>query len=183
MKHQCAFVLIAALFAALGCRENAATPSKVTSAQDSTISTNVKSDEKTAHDFGEFSFTIPDGWNLDVGKESDPFAALLLRNATNFFHARAVIFVVFPLDFPSDPNGNDFAERVGEEPGRKGLRETWDFDKTAGIVVSSTSKYEKKRHVVIYRDDKVYMLIAWSREDSDASEALSQIRETWRWKR
>jgi hypothetical protein len=183
MKQQNAVFCITALLASLGCSDNAATRPPVPPSPNTIASQNIESDKKSAHDFGDFSFTIPNGWNLDTRKESDPFLALLLRDATNYFHARAVIFVSLAKLFPTDPNSNEFAERVGEEPERKGLRETWDFDQTSGIVVSSISKYDKKKVVVIYRDDKTYVLIACSREDSDASEALSQIRETWRWTR
>jgi hypothetical protein len=61
--------------------------------------------------------------------------------------------------------------------------DTLDFDGTPGVSAStsSTELTTPRNMIIVYRDGKAYILMAGATGDVDIGDAVSHIRESWKW--
>lgn len=130
--------------------------------------------------FGEFSFSIPAGWSR-VTPDLDKTKAMLLLEGTNWQNSKAMIKI--DVGRPVAPTANQLAEGFANNIGGKVLPETMDFDGTPGVHATSpsTDLSTPKHMIVIYRNDKAYLLMVGVADDAEIGDVISQIRKTWKW--
>lgn len=139
-------------------------------------------DEKPARtSFEGFAFSIPKGWTRAEPDRSKT-AAILLLNGNDWRQADAMIKV--DVGKPSVPSAETLAKSLAGKDG-KVHSDPVSIDGTDGIKVetNSTDMSRPKLAIVVYRDHKVYLLMAAEKKGKRVSKALDQIVSSWRWKR
>ena len=177
MKLRTYFSLAAICVA--GCATNTApqpADSEVASASPSTevdLSDDIQS-------FGDFSFSIPSGWSV-VTPDRDKTKAMLLLDGTNWQNAKEMIKV--DVDAPAAPTAKQLAEGFANSTGGQVSADALDFDGTPGVSAStsSTELTTPRNMIVVYRDSHAYLLMAGATAGVDISDAVSHVRESWKW--
>lgn len=138
----------------------------------------VRTDEPQS--FGEFSFSVPSGWTV-VTPDRDKTKAMLLLDGTNWQNAKAMIKI--DVGTPAAPTAKQLAEGFAKSTGGSVAADTLDFDGTLGVsATTSSNDLTTPRHmIVIYRDGKAYLLMAGATAGVDVGDAVSYVRESWRW--
>ena len=185
MNLRLAFLLTTTALSMPGCRDNASPPTSVAESTPTTITTTGKTNlddasDSSLHQFGDFSFAIPDGWTV-VAPDRDKTKAMILLDGTNWQNAKAMIKV--DVGTPAATTATELARGFAEGTGGTVAAEPMDFDGTPGINAStpSTTLATPRHMVVVYRDDKAYLLMAGAVKGVALGEAIAQIRDTWTW--
>jgi len=174
--HSC---LSLAVLCVAGCTDNSATPPA--GAQTATVessATSSRADETQS--FGDFSFSIPSGWTV-VTPDRDKTKAMLLLDGTKWQNAKAMIKI--DVGTPTAPTAKQLAEGFAKSAGGNVSADTLDFNGTPGAVASTSSNEltTPRSMIVVYRDGKTYLLMAGATAGVDISDAVSKIRESWKW--
>jgi hypothetical protein len=129
--------------------------------------------------FGAFEFAIPSGW-ASIKPDREKTAAMLLLNGTAANNADAMVKV--DVGKPAAPTAKDLAKALAGKDG-KVYPDPVSVDGTDGIKVEtkSTDMSRPKLAIVIFRDEKVYLLMAAEKQGSHVSDAVDQIVKTWKW--
>jgi hypothetical protein len=180
MQFRSAVLLTATALCLIGCRDEATTQQAVVQPSAPTATTIASSEGTSSHQFGVFSFSIPDGWTV-VAPDREKTKAMILLDGTHWQDARAMIKV--DVGTPTAPTARQLAEGFANSTGGKCDVESLEFDGTPGVSVSTTSTTltTPRDMIVIYRDGKAYLLMAGAVEGVDLSEAVAQIRKSWKW--
>lgn len=174
------FCLSFAVLCVVGCTDNSTPPS--TGVQTSSVTTSTESNQTDeTQSFGDFSFSIPDGWTV-VTPDRDKTKAMLLLDGSNWQNAKAMIKI--DVGTPAAPTAKQLAEGFAKSAGGNVSKDTLDFDGTPGISASTSSNEltTPRNMIVVYRDGKVYLLMAGATAGVDAGDAVSHVRESWKWK-
>ncbi|MEZ6095273.1 MAG: hypothetical protein R3C03_13750 [Pirellulaceae bacterium] len=173
------FCISLAALCFIGCNDNFVDPS--VGDRTSSITNSVEpSRSDNAKSFGEFSFSIPDGWTI-VAPDRDKTKAMLLLDGTNWQNAKAMIKV--DVVVPKAPSATKIAEMFASNVGGNVSEDFMEFDGESGVLVSTTSVdlATPRNMFVIFRDGKAYLLMAGAASDIDLSDAVSSIRSSWKW--
>ena len=129
--------------------------------------------------FGAFLFEIPIGWTR-VQPDREKTAAMILLNGTTWDRADGMLKV--DVGKPALATARQTAEALAGKDGRV-LPEPVSLDGVEGIRVETTSTDMSRPRfaVVMYRDDKFYLVMAASARGTDVSGAFDQVLKTWRW--
>ena len=132
--------------------------------------------------FGDFSFAIPDGWSR-VAPDRTKTKAMILLDGTDWQTAKGMIKV--DVGKPAFPTARETAMAFTKRTGGKLWSDKLDFDGEIGteITTSSTDLSTPCAIVIIYRNQKVYLVMAAAVEGVDSSAALEHMRSTWKWER
>lgn len=179
MKRSLIAVLTAAMICVAGCRDATAQP---LATKDTQLAPKVASDEPTndRNNFGDFSFSVPKGWTI-VTPDREKTKAVLLLDGTNWQNAKAMIKV--DVGTPTAPTARQLVDGFANSAGGTVSAESLDFDGTPGVSAStsSTTLNTPRDMTAIYRDGKVYLLMAGAVEGVELSEAVSHVRKSWTW--
>lgn len=131
------------------------------------------------HDFGEFSFIVPDGWTIATPDRDKTKAMLVLQVADE---VKAMLKV--DVGVPAAPTPEALAQQFAQSSGGKVLRQEIDFDGVPGIGVVTTSKtMEVPKHVIVlFHKEQVHMVMVAAVEGADVQGAMSTILYSWKWK-
>ncbi len=181
MQIQKVILLTTPLLCLIGCGDNTTIqPPVVEQSTASTAAATTDGDQSSAHQFGAFSFAIPKGWTV-AAPDRDKTKAVILLDGTNWQNAKAMIKV--DVGTPTAPTARKLAEGFASSTGGTVAAESLDFDGTPAVSAStkSTTLTTPRNMIVIYRHEKAYLLMAGAVKDVDLSEAIAQIRESWKW--
>jgi hypothetical protein len=125
--------------------------------------------------FGDFEFSIPEGW-IRVKPDRGETKAMILLNGTVWHKADGMLKV--DVGKPALPTAKATAQALSSSDGV-----SISVDGQDAIKVSTASTDMSKPHhaVVIYRGDKVYLVMAAGLLGTDVSNALDYVIETWNW--
>jgi hypothetical protein len=173
MNSKAFFVVVLVGVSATGCggtstNQPAVSPSAATSVGGST------------REFGDFSFTIPDGWTV-ASPDRDKTKAMLIRGGTNWQNAKAMIKV--DVGNPTSPTPEALAQGFAKSAGGTVSSESMDFDGSAATVASTTSTTmaTPRKMIVIFRENRVYLFMISVVDGGDETAAINTIRESWKW--
>ncbi len=176
------FIRILPFFAIslLGCRDGATPPQPAHSSDTGTGPVAVAESAKPKHSFGDFSFTIPNGWKV-VTPDRDKTKAMLLLDGTTLQDAKAMIKV--DVGAPTAPTAEALAQLFAKSTGGTVSPEPLDFDGTPGIIASTTSTAMStpRNLTVVFRANQVYLLMVAANEGVDVSAPIAEIRQSWTW--
>jgi len=175
-----AILLYSISFCLIGCQEKAKTTQLVGQQASSSRAVATDSQGGNRHEFGEFSFVIPAGWGV-VAPDRNKTKAMLLLDGTNWQNAKAMIKV--DVGTPTVPTAQLSAEGFAKKVNGKVSADLLDFEGISAVSASSDStSLETPRYMIsIFRDDKVYLLMAGALKGVELTETISQIRKTWKW--
>ncbi|MEM0927297.1 MAG: hypothetical protein AAGJ83_14730 [Planctomycetota bacterium] len=130
--------------------------------------------------FGDFSFVVPEGWSVVV-PDREKTKAMLLLAGTSWQDAEAMIKV--DVGPPTAATAKQLAEGFAKSAGGTVSTETVEFDGTPGVVAStsSTQLTKPRKMIVIFRGTNAYLLMVAAVGGIEIDEALSSIRQTWKW--
>ena len=130
--------------------------------------------------FGEFSFEVPTGWSRNTPDRSKT-KSLILLGGTRWTNSKGMIKV--DVGSPAFPTVRETAKRFAQSLNGQVLPDAIDLDGERGVkVTSSSTNMAKPREVIIvYRNGKVYLLMAAAGEGVEVSNALEHVRSTWKW--
>ena len=133
----------------------------------------------TMTSFGDFGFEIPAGWTRDQPDQKKTMAMILLNGAA-WNAAEAMLKV--DVGVPSFPTARELAEALAGKDGRV-YQDPVSIGGSDGIRVEipSTNLLRPRFAVVVFRDEKVYLIMAATAKGSDISGAFDQVLKTWRW--
>ena len=171
--------LLLAILCAVGCTGKSTTPAEGDTTSVSRFSESAVPDESKS--FGDFSFQTPSGWSV-VTPDRDKTKAMLLLEGTTWQNAKAMIKV--DVGSPAAPTGEQLAEGFANSAGGKVSPDVLDFDGTPGVSVStsSTEMTTPRQMIIVYRDGKAYLLMIGATAGVDIGDAVSHVRESWKWK-
>ncbi len=131
--------------------------------------------------FDGFSCVIPSEWTV-VAPDRDKTKAMLLLGGESWQNAKAMIKV--DVGKPAAPTAEELAQGFAKSAGGSVAEGTWDFDGTPGVVATTMSNdlATPRFMIVIYRDGKAYLLMGAAVEGVQIDDALTRIRESWKWK-
>lgn len=131
------------------------------------------------HDFGEFSFMIPDGWTVVAPDRDKTRAMLVLQEADE---VKAMLKV--DVGSPTAPTPGALARQFAQSTGGKVLPQQVDFDGVPGVGVMTASKTMEtpKNVVLLFRNEQVYSVMVAAVEGADVLSAMTTIRYSWKWK-
>lgn len=179
MKRCFTTVLTAALICVAGCRDDTAQPSATENTQ---LSPTVASGEQNSelNNFGDFSFSVPKGWNI-VAPDRGKTKAMLLLDGTDWQNAKAMIKI--DVGTPTAPSAKQLADGLANSAGGTVSTDSLDFDGTPGVSAStsSTTLNTPRDMTIIYRNGKAYLLMAGAIEGVELSKAISHVRKSWKW--
>lgn len=163
----------------VGCADKSAAPPSGAQASRVTAPRELSQNDKH-QSFGDFSFSIPSGWTV-VTPDRDKTKAMLLLDGTNWQNAKAMIKV--DVGKPAAPTAMQLAENFAKSTGGNVSADALDFDGTPGVMVSTPSNdlTTPRTMIVIYRDGKVYLLMAGITAGVNVDDALSHVQESWKW--
>ena len=177
MKLQ--FSLSLVVLCVVGCTDNSQpTP---TALQASSVTTsNEPNQAEESQLFGDFSFSIPTGWTV-VPPDRDKTKAMLLLDGTTWQNAKAMIKI--DVGTPAAPTAKQVAESFAKNTGGNVSKVTLDFDGTPGVSASTSSNEltTPRNMIVVYRDGKAYLIMVGATAGVDAGDAVSHVRESWKW--
>ena len=106
---------------------------------------------------------------------------MLLLNATAWNKAEGMLKV--DVGKPSLPTARQMADALAGKDGRV-LEGMVSLDGSEGIRVETPSSDMSRPRfaMVIFRDEKVYLIMAAGRKGVDVSGAFNQVLRTWRWR-
>jgi hypothetical protein len=171
--------LLLSVLGIVGCTSSTKPPP--TGAQASTVETTTESNRNDASQlFGDFSFSIPNGWTV-VNPDRKKTKAMLLLDGTTWQNAKAMIKV--DVGMPAAPTAKQTAESFAKSAKGSVSPETMDFDGEPGfIALTSSDKMTTPRIVIVlYHDLKAYLLMIGATEGIDVDGAVSHIRKSWKW--
>lgn len=163
----------------LGCGNSDVTPTQDlanTSSQDAgTIGA-----QATRQQFGTFSFEVPAGWS-SVTPDRDKTKAMVLLGGTNWQNSKAMIKV--DVGSPAFPTAQEMANNFAKSADGRAMPDTLDFDGEAATkaTTSSTTLATPREMIIIYRDGKVYLVMAGAVAGVDLTNAIEHVRLTWKW--
>ncbi|TWU34510.1 hypothetical protein [Novipirellula artificiosorum] len=149
---------------------------------DTTKPTGTRSAEMSpSADFGNFTFSVPNGWNA-VSTDRSKTAAMLLLGGKVWQKSDAMIKV--DVGNPSAPSPKELAEAFAKQNGGTVDGKTKSFDGVDGVCVttSSTTLDKPKSLTILFRGGKAYLVMAAAKGDTDVDATMEQIRKTWKWK-
>lgn len=128
----------------------------------------------------EFSFVIPGGWS-SIAPDRTKTKAMLLLGGTRWDNAKGMIKI--DVGVPTCPTVQETADSFAR--GGKGRVSpdavNVDGEKGVRVATSSRSMSVPREVVVIYRNGKVYLVMAGALDGTEVSEALEQVLSTWKW--
>jgi len=129
--------------------------------------------------FGGFQFEIPAGWTR-VEPDGDKTRAMLLLNGTAWNTAEGMLKV--DVGKPVLPTARQTAQSFAGTDGRV-FPTPVSLDGIEGIRVETPSSDMSRPHVavVVFRDERVYLIMAAAVKGADISKAFDQVIKTWRW--
>jgi hypothetical protein len=130
--------------------------------------------------FGAFSFSIPKGWTT-VTPDRDKTKAMILLEGTDWQNAKAMIKI--DVGMPAAPTARQLAESFAKNTGGSVSTDTLDFDGEPGVIASTSSNEltTPRNMIVLYREGKAYLLMVGATAGVDVGDAVSHVRETWKW--
>ncbi len=157
--------------------------SKQSPAASETLPASTASSKKLSDDFrqfGDFSFSIPDGWSVAT-PDRDKTKAMLLLDGTNWQNAKAMIKV--DVGAPAAPTAKQLADGFAKNTGGTVSADALDFAGTPGVSAStsSTELTTPRNMIIIYRNGNAYLLMAGAVEGVDIGDAVTHVRESWKW--
>jgi hypothetical protein len=171
--------LLLSVLGIVGCTSSTTPPPA--GAQASTVETTTESNRTDASQlFGDFSFSIPNGWTV-VNPDRKKTKAMLLLDGTTWQNAKAMIKV--DVGMPAAPTAKQTAESFAKSAKGSVSPETMDFDGEPGfIALTSSAKLTTPRIVIVlYHDGKAYLLMIGATDGIDVDDAVSHIRKSWKW--
>ena len=173
------FCLSLAILCFVGCTDNS-TPQPATP-QTSSISPATEAGQTDGpQSFGDFSCSIPNGWTV-VTPDRDKTKAMLLLAGTNWQNAKAMIKI--DVGTPTAPTARQLAEGFAKSTGGSVTADALDFDGTPGVSASTSSNEltTPRIMIVVYRNGRAYLLMAGATAGVDVADAVSHVRESWKW--
>ena len=125
----------------------------------------------------DFRFEIPQGWQR-AQSEREKTKVLLVRVATGGIAA----MIQVDVGKPALPTARDMAKSLAGSDGSI-LPDAVALDGVAGfrLRTPSTDLSRPCAAVVVYRNDRAYLIMAATMKGGDAEAALDHMAETWRW--
>ncbi len=166
-----------AVTASLGCRSEVTSSSAVNSPTETQAQA---TPEPAPHDFGAFSFVIPDGWTVAT-PDANKTKAMLLLDGTNWQEAKAMLKV--DVGAPAAESPRRLAELFAQNAGGTVQAEEINFDGATGVSVMTDSKtLEVPKHIVaIFHDGNAYLVMVGATEGTDVLSAMHTVLDTWKW--
>jgi hypothetical protein len=129
--------------------------------------------------FGAFRFEMPSGW-MRVQPDKEATAAMILLNGAVWNAADGMLMV--DVGKPSFPTARQMAQSFADKDGRV-LPDSVLVDGIEAIRVETPSADMSRPRfvVVVFRDEKVYLIMAAAVKGADVSGAFDQVVRTWRW--
>lgn len=145
-----------------------------------TSTTSTDGNVGTRQSFGDFEIAIPPGWSV-VTPDRGKTKVQMLLGGTTWQNAKGMIKV--DVGTPVAPTSSDLADSFAQGSNGTVSPEPILLDGVSGHKVSTPSKsLETPREVIIvYRDGKVYLLMAAGVEGSDVSAAIAEVAKSWKW--
>ena len=171
--------LLLSVLGIVGCTSSTTPPPAGTHA--STVETTTESNRTDASQlFGDFSFSIPNGWTV-VNPDRKKTKAMLLLDGTTWQNAKAMIKV--DVGMPAAPTAKQTAESFAKSAKGSVSPEIMDFDGEPGfIALTSSDKLTTPRiAIVLYHDGKAYLLMIGATQGIDVDDSVSHIRKSWKW--
>jgi len=125
--------------------------------------------------FEGFDFAIPAGWSRVVPDRSKTKATILL-NGTTWNNADGRLIV--DVGKPSFPTAKQTAQALA---GSEGVAISLDGQDGIMVSTASTDMSKPQHAIVVYRDDKVYLLMASGVRGTDVKPAFDYVVRTWHW--
>jgi hypothetical protein len=131
--------------------------------------------------FGTFEFVIPAKWSR-AKPDRTKTAAMLLLNGTVWNKSDGMIMV--DVGKPAAPSAKELAQALAGKDG-KVHADPVQVDGSEGIKVETTSQdlSRPKYAVVVFRDEKVYLIMAAQMPGTNVSQALDQVIKSWKWRK
>jgi hypothetical protein len=129
--------------------------------------------------FGDFQFEIPAGWKKGKPKGENTQAQIILPGARpNLAFGLIQVDVGGPAFSSDRETAQSFAGADGQV-----LPHPLSIAGAKGVRAQTPSKdFSRPRHVVvIFRNGKVYLIMAAEADGADVREAFDHILVTWRW--
>lgn len=141
--------------------------------------TELPSVPNTSMSFGDFQFETPIGWSR-AQPDRDKTMAMVLLNGTTWSRADGMIKV--DVGKPTLPNAEAMARALAGSDGQV-LVDPVFVDGESGVRVKTTSTdMSKPSHaVVVFRNGKVYLIMAAGGNGVDVTDAFDHALQTWRW--
>lgn len=177
MNHRPYFLM--AILCLAGCGDSSTQPPDAPETPAGTTA-NTEDLRDDPHQFGDFSFSILKGWSV-VRPDRDKTKAMLLFGGTSWRNAKSMIKV--DVGAPVAPTARQLAEGFANNAGGTVSADTLDFDGTPGVVAStsSTDLTTPRSMIIVYRNGHAYLLMAGAVQGVDINEAVSRVRESWKW--
>jgi hypothetical protein len=131
--------------------------------------------------FDGFSFELPNGWSR-VTPDGENTQALLLFGGERRDSAKAMIKV--DVGTPASKNPKTVAASLAQDFGGNVQPEPADLDGARGVQVLAPpagSGLSSKNAIVVIRHGELYLIIAGAVAGTDISDALEQVRKSWKW--
>jgi hypothetical protein len=132
-------------------------------------------DSSALTSFEGFDFAIPAGWSRVTPDRSKTKATILL-NGTTWNNADGRLIV--DVGKPSFPTAKQTAQALA---GSEGVAISLDGHDGIRVSTASTDMSKPQHAIVVYRDDKVYLLMASGVRGTDVKTAFDYVARTWRW--
>jgi hypothetical protein len=101
---------------------------------------------------------------------------MILLNGTAWNNADGMIKV--DIGKPALPTAQEMARALA---GNDGIVVTIDGHDAIRVATASSDMSKPQHAIVIYRNDKVYLLMATGVRGTDVTEALDHVIQSWHW--
>jgi hypothetical protein len=131
--------------------------------------------------FEGFSFELPRGWSR-VAPDRPKTKAMLLLGGERWDQAKGMIKV--DVGVPTSPDSKATAEALAKNFGGSVLPELTEIDGEQGIQVQASpqgSALSPSKAMVVFRGEKVYLIMAGAVGGTDISDAFERVRASWEW--
>lgn len=132
------------------------------------------------HDFGDFSFELPAGWTR-AKPDREQTQALLLLDGQSRRDAKGSIMV--DVGRPAMETPDELARSFAANAAGTVTPDKVDIDGAAAVKATApnTTLSKPRLMLVVYRNDKAYLIMAFAKEGVDPTDALEHVRATWKW--
>lgn len=160
---------------------NVSSPSGVTgSASSDKAPLEIVSPVVQSHNFGEFSFAVPEGWQVAPEEPGKTKAKLVKLDAAG---KEVVGLIMVDVGKPANPDPKVLAESLAKGNGGSIANDTLTVDGETAyhFTTPSVTMQAPQAGVVLLRSGKCYMIMGAANEGVDVKSALTQLQNTWKW--
>jgi hypothetical protein len=126
-------------------------------------------------EFDGFEFEVPAGWKR-VSPERTKTKAMILLNGSAWDNSDGMLKV--DVGKPSLPTAQETARAFA---GNDGVHISIDGQDAIRLSIAGADMSAPQQAVVVYRDERVYLLMASGTKNADITQAMDEVIKSWHW--